>query len=613
MSFSSLYFLANYNSDKVRYLNLPGFTLTLIVLLGTITPCGYPGESTGRVTESVGIICLDSTQKNEGNPPSPPAATPASGQIPSTSAPTNASQEEIIIKVVDKLADALIKKVSEAVETKEAGTQTPAGSQPAPSVSTMSATPAVAEATIPSTTKDPALLHAADLTTEAIVKQVSKAIESTRTGVVKAFGGPTSTVAQIVDQILSTVQINFFGWPLWQYILSFLIIFLALTLRQIIATWLLKIVIRLTSLTKVRFGDILVRFFEAIIPPLRFAVVLFGVYISVQIFFTGHPLPPTPKSLLDQSRYLFRGVFYLLLLVDMAWAFCRIADAGIEIFSRISQLKETRLDETFVPIARRSAKTFIIVIFTLQILYYFDFGAIVGSLLAAAGVSGLAIGLAAQDTIKNFFGSIVLLSDRPFSIGDWIIAGETEGIVESLGFRSTKIRTFSKTLVTIPNSAIVDRDIDNISRRKVRRIKFYLGISYQTTPAQMEELLRRIRDFLRTDDDVWPNTILVRFTDFGDSALNIFIYYFSKTTVWDEHLAVREKVNLAIIKIVEELGLEIAFPTQTVYLRHDEPPLPPPSHPTPEKTDTEPKETESPPDESQQLSEGSDSYTEEET
>ncbi len=432
------------------------------------------------------------------------------------------------------------------------------------------ASPEIASATLEAvTTKE--IMDVVDDSAEALVTGVSEAIQSTRRSIFDRLGGSTSFIARQVDRLLSIIAADLFGWPIWLYGFSFLIIFISYLLRQKAAQWILNIIIAITSRTKTKLDDELVAIFKVLIPPLRMAITLIGIYIAVQVFFTGHPLHKPPVSLLDQFRFLFRGLFYLIMLGNIAWALCRLADLGVEMLSRISEERETALDQTFIPIARRSLKTFIIIIVTLQGLNYFEFGTIVNSLLAAAGVSGLAIGLAAQDTIKNFFGSIVLLVDRPFSVGDWIVAGATEGIVESVGIRSTKIRTFGKTLVTIPNSHIVDRDIDNISRRRVRRISFTLGVSYQSKPEQLEELLRRIRDLLRSDEDVWPNTILVRFTDFGESSLNIFIYYFSKTTVWDEHLAVREKINLRIMQIVEELGLEIAFPTQTVYLRNENP------------------------------------------
>ncbi len=449
----------------------------------------------------------------------------------------------------------------------------------------VSATATVASATVSSATENSTLLKGMDKSAEVMVDVMDNTIESSRNWIVNLLGGPDAVVGKFVDNLFAFVQKDFLGWPISQYLLSFFIILFAFSLRQSIAKTVLAFLVRFASKTKTKLDDELVEIFKVLIPPIRTAIALAGIYISVQVFFRGQPPNVPPESLIDQARQLFRGICYLVILIDISWAFMRLADVGVQYLTRVVEDRETLLDNTFVPILQRTTRIFIIIITALQILYHFEFGAIVNSLLAAAGVSGLAIGLAAQDTIKNFFGSVVLLIDRPFSIGDWIIAGETEGIVETVGFRSTKIRTFGKTLITIPNSSIVDRDIDNISRRKVRRIKFYLGVSYDTSPEQMEELLKRIRSFLRTDEAIWPNLILVRFTEFADSTLNIFIYCFSKTTDWDKHLAVREHVNLEIMRIVAEMGLEIAFPTQTLYLRQEnstenEPPAPSPENPT---------------------------------
>lgn len=406
------------------------------------------------------------------------------------------------------------------------------------------------------------VIQAVEKSTGDVILNTSKTIDQIRSQLRQSMESDSPFMYWFFDTIMAFLTLNILGWPLWQYLLSLLILVLAFTLRHFIARWLVDILTRITSRTKTSLDDELVVVFKTLIPPLRLAILLIGIYFAFTIFLAGQTLP----IVLQSVKIFLQSLFYLVMLGNIGWAFCRLTDSIIDMLYRITTLKDTLLDKTFVPIARSSAKTFFILILTLQGLYYFEFGALVSSLLAAAGVSGLAIGLAAQDTIKNFFGSVVLLLDRPFSVGDWVIAGGTEGIVESVGFRSTKIRTFGKTLITIPNSQIVDRDIENVSRRGVRRISFTLGVTYDTTPSQMQELIRRLRDLLRNDDEVWPNTILVRFTEFGGSSLNIFIYYFSKTTVWDEHLALREKINLKIMQIVEDLGLEIAFPTQTIYL-----------------------------------------------
>ena len=177
------------------------------------------------------------------------------------------------------------------------------------------------------------------------------------------------------------------------------------------------------------------------------------------------------------------------------------------------------------------------------------------------------IALAAQDSVGNFIGTISIFTDRPFKVGDWIqVGGKVDGDVEQIGFRSTKVRTWPKTLMSIPNKVLATEIIDNWSRMPKRRVKMTVGVTYSTTPEQMEELLKRIRQLLKDDDGVDQDFSLVRFTEFGASSLDVFLYYFTKSTKWDEHLGVRERVNLNIMRIVNEMGLSIAFPTRSIHV-----------------------------------------------
>jgi len=155
-------------------------------------------------------------------------------------------------------------------------------------------------------------------------------------------------------------------------------------------------------------------------------------------------------------------------------------------------------------------------------------------------------------------------------VGDWIKTPAAEGIVEDVGFRSTRIRTFGKTLITIPNSKLANDVIENMSARPIRRVSMTVGVTYETTADQMEQALEAIRGVLAAHEGVSQDQWLVHFTDFGASSLDIFVYYFSRSTVWGEYLQVRQEVNLTIMRRLEELGLEIAFPTTTVYLRRDQ-------------------------------------------
>jgi MscS family membrane protein len=199
-----------------------------------------------------------------------------------------------------------------------------------------------------------------------------------------------------------------------------------------------------------------------------------------------------------------------------------------------------------------------------------NLGYSISGLLASLGIGGLAVALAAKDTLSNIFGSFMIILDRPFHIGDWVKAGDMEGVVEEVGFRSTKIRTFAKTLITVPNNIIANLAIDNFSRMPNRRIKLNVGVTYETSPAQMRRAVSLIREMLTNHPAIQQDFFLVNFTDFGASSLDIMVYCFTTTTVWGEYLDARENVCLKIMDILEELGLEIAFPSRSVYLRGEQ-------------------------------------------
>jgi MscS family membrane protein len=226
---------------------------------------------------------------------------------------------------------------------------------------------------------------------------------------------------------------------------------------------------------------------------------------------------------------------------------------------------ESTLDDQLLPFIRKCLRIF--VIFLAAIMTIQNLGYSISGLLASLGIGGLAVALAAKDTLSNIFGSLMILLDRPFHVGDWVKAGDLEGIVEEVGFRSTKIRTFGKTQITVPNNVIANLAVDNISRRPNRRINFTVGVTYETKPEQMRQAVAGIREMLRKHPAIDQEFILVNFTEFGASSLDILVYCFARTVVWAEYLAAREDVSLKIMEILDGLGLEIAFPSRSIYLR----------------------------------------------
>ncbi len=341
------------------------------------------------------------------------------------------------------------------------------------------------------------------------------------------------------------------GIPAQQYLLSFVVLFGALLLRKIAQAVLEKHLARLAEKTKTKLDDML---FAAISKPLGLAIFLAGILIAVLVLRVPQSVETT---VVNAFKVLFAAV--------ATWLLFRLIDVLSEYVASLTRRTESKLDDQLVPLISKAGKLFIGVVAFVLIVQ--NMGYSVSGLIAGLGIGGLAVALAAKDMLANFFGSATIFLDRPFQVDDWINTEKVEGVVEEVGFRSTKIRTFAKTLVTVPNSVLAGMAIDNFSAMPKRRVKMTVGVTYDTAAAQMEQAVEAIKKLLREHEGVNQDFFLVSFTDFGPSSLDILVYYFTKTTVWEEYLNVRQEVNLAIMHTLESLGLSIAFPTQTVHLQ----------------------------------------------
>ena len=230
---------------------------------------------------------------------------------------------------------------------------------------------------------------------------------------------------------------------------------------------------------------------------------------------------------------------------------------------------EGKMDDMLVPILSNSMRATIVVLAIVQIAQILS-GKEITSILAGLGIGGLAVALAAQDTLKNFFGSVVLLADKPFEIGDRVNVDGHDGPVESVGLRSTKIRTLDGHLVTIPNGEMANKSIWNIAKRPYIRRIFNISITYDTPPAKVAEAKAILEDILKDHEgmheDFQPR---VYFNNFNDTSLNLFcIYWYHPPAYWD-FMAFTERVNTAILERFNSAGIDFAFPTQTVHLAGD--------------------------------------------
>lgn len=340
------------------------------------------------------------------------------------------------------------------------------------------------------------------------------------------------------------------NFTLGELFLSFFLVLLTLFVRGVLTDLIFNNLERIASRTAIQYDD---RVIAALKKPVSLFILAFGIYLAFMVL----PLDNEWAALLS---LLFRGFSVFLVF----FAILRLVD----IFSDVLQDEASKRGSSlggFIPLIRKTVRVFVTIIGVIMVLD--NLGYSVSGVLAGLGIGGAALAFASKDTIANLYGSIALALDRPFKVGDWIQVGDTvDGDVESIGLRSTRVRTWPKTQISIPNAVLANEMINNWSRMPKRRVKQVVGVTYETTAAQMEELVEAIRDILRHDEGVQQEFILVNFTDFGSSSLDILVYYFTTTTQWLEHMDVRQRINCKIMRAIAERKLSIAFPTRTLYL-----------------------------------------------
>ncbi|MEM6799573.1 MAG: mechanosensitive ion channel family protein [Planctomycetota bacterium] len=233
--------------------------------------------------------------------------------------------------------------------------------------------------------------------------------------------------------------------------------------------------------------------------------------------------------------------------------------------TRRAKRTDRKFDDLIVPVAATTLRVLVLVIGTVGGIATF-IGTVPSALLGGLGIGGVAIALASQETLSNFFGSITVLFDRPFEVGDWVVIDGIEGEVESVGFRSTRIRTGLNSQVSMPNSKLTAAAIDNWGRRRYRRFLTRLGVQYDTTPEQLEAFCEGIRELIRRHPHTRKDFYAAYFNDFGDSALVVLLVVFFEVPDWPTELRERHRLLADILRLAERLGVEFAFPTQTVHL-----------------------------------------------
>jgi len=236
---------------------------------------------------------------------------------------------------------------------------------------------------------------------------------------------------------------------------------------------------------------------------------------------------------------------------------------GVKLKDKAAQT-ESKVDDGLIPFAIDLTKV-LVYIFALVIILGNVFEVNITALVAGLGVGGVAIALASKESIENLLGSFTIFFDKPFAVGDVITLGGVTGKVEKVGFRSTRIRTFDKSIVTVPNKNIINTELDNLGVRPVRRVKFNIGLTYDTTIEQIKNIVNDIQKLV--DDHPMTNEDgRVRFLSFGGSSLDIMVLYYVNSPEWEDLIDTQQKINYSIIEIVNKHNSEFAFPSTSVYI-----------------------------------------------
>ncbi len=290
---------------------------------------------------------------------------------------------------------------------------------------------------------------------------------------------------------------------------------------------------------------------------LRWGLTALVAAITARLGFPALGFHDTVESIVGQAASLLTAGALLLLGL-------RAVDIFTDELRRRAAKTENRLDDQIVPLAATILKAAVVLFGVLLVLG--NLGVNVTSLVAGLGLGGLAIALAAQDSIRNLLGGVTILADRPFQVGDWVVVSGIEGTVEHVGFRSSRVRTFYNSVVTVPNARIVDAHVDNMGLRRWRRYKATLGLTYHTRPEQVQAFVEGVRALIRSNPGTRKDYYIVEFHGFGAASLDIMVYCFIDASSWNEELRTRHVLNLDIMRLAEDLGVEFAFPTQTLHV-----------------------------------------------
>lgn len=304
-------------------------------------------------------------------------------------------------------------------------------------------------------------------------------------------------------------------------------------------------------------------FVALLVRPFQAIILLVSLYLAlVPLSFPG--FLDLEEEQIDNIRKVLHRIYGAGIISVVTWLALRIVDYVFMILYDRALETEDKSDDQIILFAKDLIKV-LVVIFAIFFILSAIFHVNITSLIAGLGIGGLAVALAAQDTLSNLLASFIIFLDKPFKAGDTVTFDSITGTIEKVGFRSTKVRTLDKSLLTVPNKSLTDGPLNNITESPFRRVKFMVGLTYGTSSQQIQTVIDEISEVLKNHEET-KDDFTVAFSDFSAYSMDIMVLFFVYSNDWEKMVRVKEEINFKIMHIVEKNGCDFAFPTQTIHL-----------------------------------------------
>ncbi|MDO1448287.1 mechanosensitive ion channel family protein [Rhodocytophaga aerolata] len=340
---------------------------------------------------------------------------------------------------------------------------------------------------------------------------------------------------------------------------------LGLLLRRILSVFLGNLLFKLVK--KETENLPLTDFLKLVRRPVQMFVTLVLVYTAFSFLKFPAEWHLAPIKQFGLRRFLLKS-YQLLMIIALTWTVINFINFFMLVWARRASRTGSGINEQLIPFLKEVMKVFLVIFgffLALGVVFNLD----IASIIAGLGIGGLAVALAAKESLENLFASFTIFLDKPFVIGDTVHVGNIQGTVEKVGFRSTRIRTLDKSSLTLPNKMMVDQALDNLTQRRFRRAKFTINLSYNTPANTIKAICEDIRLTIASNDWTKSEPAQVRFSEFGESSLTILIVFFVEAVDWSDYNRIREEINFSIMQIVPAHRASFALPAHTLHIARE--------------------------------------------